>query len=82
MSLIDRECVRRLLQSEQPDATLVFVQGDCVVLPADEVDDAHKRLVIVRRDEIASQVPEGPLTEEALEELATRLDNIARDLGA
>ncbi|MGV9379299.1 hypothetical protein ACWDRB_26005 [Nonomuraea sp. NPDC003707] len=82
MSLIDLECVRQLLQSEEPDATLVFVQGDCVVLPADEVDDAHKGLVIARRDELAARVPEGGLSEEALEDLATRLDNIARDLGA
>jgi hypothetical protein len=82
MSLIDLECVRQLLQSEQPDATLVFVQGDCVVLPADEVDDAHKGLVIAHRDELAARLPEGGLSEEALEDLATRLDNIARDLGA
>ncbi|MFI9839898.1 hypothetical protein ACIHFD_22885 [Nonomuraea sp. NPDC051941] len=82
MSLVDLECVRRLLQSEEPDATLVFVQGDCVVLPADEVDDAHKGLVIAHRDELAARLPAGGLSEEALEDLATRLDNIARDLGA
>ncbi|MBB5775523.1 hypothetical protein [Nonomuraea jabiensis] len=82
MSLIDLECVRQLLQSEHPDATLVFVRGDCVVLPADEVDDAHKGLVIASRDELAARLPEGGLSEEAMEELAIRLDNIARDLGA
>jgi hypothetical protein len=82
MSLIDLECVRRLLESEQPDATLVFVRGDSVVLPADEVDDAHKGLVIAHRDELAARLPQDGLSEEALEDLATRLDNIARDLGA
>ncbi|MEQ4715596.1 hypothetical protein [Nonomuraea sp. B19D2] len=81
MSLIDCECVRHLLQSEHPDATLVYVRGECVVLPADEIDDAHKPLVIARRDEIAARVPEGDLSDQALEDLAIRLDNVARDLG-
>ncbi|MEV1167695.1 hypothetical protein [Nonomuraea sp. NPDC049784] len=81
MSLIDYECVRQLLQSEHPDATLVYVRGECVVLPANEVDDAHKMLVIARRDEIAARLPEGELSDQALEDLAIRLDNVARDLG-
>ena len=34
MDLIDRECVRRLLESPDPEATLVFVRGDCLVLSA------------------------------------------------
>ncbi|TMR98958.1 hypothetical protein [Nonomuraea basaltis] len=79
--LIDRECVRRLLTSEQPDATLVFVRGDCVVLPAADVDDAHKGLVIARRDEVAAKLPDR-LTDKVLDDLAHRLDNIVRDLGA
>ncbi|GAA3545868.1 hypothetical protein GCM10022419_027610 [Nonomuraea rosea] len=82
MLLIDRNCVRELLTSEHPDATLVFVRGDCVVLPAAEVDDAHKGLVIARRDDVRRQLPAGPLTDEALDDLATRLDNIVRDLGS
>ncbi|SDJ36354.1 hypothetical protein [Nonomuraea jiangxiensis] len=82
MSLIDRECVRELLQSSHPDATLVFVRGDCVVVPAAEVDAAHKGLVIASRDEIAPYVPAGPMTDATLDALAHRLDNIVRDLGA
>ncbi|MEV0230645.1 hypothetical protein [Nonomuraea sp. NPDC050786] len=82
MSLIDGDCVRELLQSEHPDATLVYVRGECVVLPANEVDDAHKGLVIASRDDIAARLPEGGLSDQALEELAIRLDNVARDLGA
>ncbi|MEO3874350.1 hypothetical protein ABGB18_36625 [Nonomuraea sp. B12E4] len=81
MSLIDRECVRELLQSSHSDATLVFVRGDCVVVPATEVDDAHKGLIIASRDDIAPYVPAGPVTDETLDALAHCLDNIARDLG-
>ncbi|MFC4118868.1 hypothetical protein [Nonomuraea zeae] len=82
MPLIDRDCVRELLTSDHADATLVFVRGDCVVLPAADVDDAHKGLVIARRDDVKQQLPPGPMTDEALDALATRLDNIVRDLGA
>ncbi|GAA3254542.1 hypothetical protein [Nonomuraea helvata] len=82
MSLIDCDCVRELLRSEHPDATLVYVRGECVVLPANEVDDAHKGLVIASRDDLAAWLPEGELSDQALEDLAIRLDNVARDLGA
>ncbi|MEV5888480.1 hypothetical protein [Nonomuraea fuscirosea] len=82
MSLIDKECVRQLLESGQPDATLVFVRGDCVVLPASDVDEAHRGLVIARRDEVIAQLPEGEPTEDELDRLAIRLDNVVRDLGA
>ncbi|MEV4173237.1 hypothetical protein [Nonomuraea sp. NPDC049709] len=82
MSLIDRECVRQLLDSSQPDATLVFVRGDCVVMPAAQVDDAHKGLVIARRDEVLAQLPDDAPTDQVLDDLAHRLDNIVRDLGA
>jgi len=81
-SLIDRECVRRLLTSQDADATLVFVRGDCVVLPAAEVDDANKRLVIASRDDVAAHLPDRPLTDQVLDDVAHRLDNIVRDLGA
>ncbi|GAA4915426.1 phosphoenolpyruvate carboxylase [Nonomuraea thailandensis] len=82
MSLVDKECVRQLLNSQHPDATLVFVRGDCVVLPAAEVDDAHKGLVIARRDEVMAQLPDDAPTDQMLDDLAVRLDNIVRDLGA
>ncbi|UBU13060.1 hypothetical protein [Nonomuraea gerenzanensis] len=82
MSLVDRECVRQLLDSRHPDATLVFVRGDCVVIPAAEVDDAHRGLVIARRDEVLAQLPEGTPTDQMLDDLAVRLDNVVRDLGA
>jgi hypothetical protein len=91
MLLVDRECVRRLLESPAPDATLVFVRGQCLVMPADEIDDGHRGLVVARRDELAAflvrvgAVAEGAaeppgLSEGHLDLLAHRLDNIARDL--
>ncbi|MFG1697890.1 hypothetical protein [Nonomuraea sp. NPDC049309] len=81
-SLIDRECVRKLLDSRHPDATLVFIRGGCEVLPASEIDDAHKGLVIARRDELMARFPSGTPSDRELDELAHRLDNIAHDLGS
>ncbi|MGI5285697.1 hypothetical protein ACQEVF_20495 [Nonomuraea polychroma] len=80
--LIDRECVRRLLESEDTDPTLVYVRGDCLVMPAAEVDEAHKGLVIARRDELVTHLPEGELNDHLLDAVAHRLDNVVRDLGA
>ncbi|MEU6723194.1 hypothetical protein ABZ917_05730 [Nonomuraea wenchangensis] len=81
--LIDRECVRALMESDRDDATLVYVRGECVVLPDAEVDEAHRGLVIARRDELLARVPRGgELTDQMLDNLAHRLDNIVRDLGA
>ncbi|GAA3447466.1 hypothetical protein [Planomonospora venezuelensis] len=83
MALIDRECVRKLLEAPDPDATLVFVRGDCVVLPDKEIDDAHRGLVIASRRELTRLLPGGDtLTEQQLDMLADRLDNVVRDLGA
>ncbi|MEU4508629.1 hypothetical protein AB0G05_03950 [Nonomuraea wenchangensis] len=81
--LIDRECVRALLESDRDDATLVYVRGECVVLPDAEVDEAHRGLVIARRDELLARVSRGEkLSDQLLDSLAHRLDNIVRDLGA
>ncbi|GIH94641.1 MULTISPECIES: hypothetical protein [Planobispora] len=83
MALIDRECVRRLLESPDPDATLVFVRGDCIVLPEKEIDDAHRGLVIASKRDLTRLMPGGDtLTEQQIDTLADRLDNIVRDLGA
>ncbi|MEW9549811.1 hypothetical protein [Nonomuraea sp. NPDC050783] len=80
--LIDRECVRRLLEADRDDATLVFVRGECVVLPDAEVDEAHRGLIVARRDEVLAWVPAGQPADQLLDDLAHRLDNIVRDLGA
>ncbi|MFO7252096.1 MAG: hypothetical protein DIU60_015225 [Actinomycetes bacterium] len=82
MLLIDRECVRRLLDAPDPDAALVFVRGDCVVLPEGEIDEGHRGLVVIRRRDLRPFLGEGELTDERLDEVANRLDNVVRDLGA
>ncbi|GLW09519.1 hypothetical protein Misp01_46480 [Microtetraspora sp. NBRC 13810] len=82
MALIDRECVRRLLDASNADATLVFVRGECVVMPDAEIDDAHRGLVVIRQRDLAGLLPGGPPTEERLDVIAHRLDNVVRDLGA
>jgi hypothetical protein len=80
MALIDRECVRRLLESPDADATLVFAGGECQVLPESEVDDAHRPLIVARRSDLDTD--DGPLTDERLDSLAAALDNRVRDLGS
>lgn len=77
--LVDRECVRRLMEAPEPDAVLVYIQGECVVRPEAELDAAHRRLVIARRTDLP---PQAETSDQQLDLLANRLDNVARDLGA
>ncbi|WP_326825935.1 hypothetical protein OHA77_24165 [Streptosporangium sp. NBC_01639] len=81
MALIDRACVRRLLESPDPDAALVFVRGECLILRGEEIDDDHRPLVVARRQELVDFVTGGPVTDQQLDLLVDRLDNVARDLG-
>ena len=82
MLLVDRECVRRLIEAPDPDAVLVFVRGECVVMPARDLDDLHRRLVIAKREDVADFLSPGPAGDEQLDLMAQRLDNLARDLSA
>ncbi|GHE37189.1 hypothetical protein GCM10017673_44680 [Streptosporangium violaceochromogenes] len=81
MGLVDRECVRRLLESPDPGATLVFVEGDCLVLPDGEIDSRHRPLIVARRYELMEFLHGETATDAQLDMLADRLDNVARDLG-
>lgn len=81
MTLVDLECARRLLESDDPDVALMFVRGECVVLPVNEIDDAHRMLTITRRRDLPPDLVAAPLTDERVAALACRLDNVARDLG-
>jgi hypothetical protein len=81
MLLVDRECVRRLLESSDPDATLVFVRGECMVVPAGEIDEAHQGMIVGRKRDLMRLAPDGDLSDERLDLLAHRLDNVVRDLG-
>jgi hypothetical protein len=82
MALIERECVRQLLESSDPDAALVFVRGDCMVLPEERIDDEHRRLVVARRRDLDRFLGGGTITEQQVDVLAERLENAVRDLGA
>ncbi|MFI6507443.1 hypothetical protein ACIBCT_07555 [Streptosporangium sp. NPDC050855] len=81
MALVDRDDVRELLGSPDPDATLVYVEGACRVVPADRVEG----LSVVSRRELQEQLGEdaagGGLSDERLDELAHRLDTVVRELG-
>ncbi|MFC0866031.1 hypothetical protein ACFHYQ_27405 [Sphaerimonospora cavernae] len=81
MPLVDRECARRLLESDDPDVALVFVRGECLVLPVDEIDDEHRGLVIMQRRDLPDAFVAAPISDDRVEALACRLDNAARDLG-
>ncbi|MFF4772809.1 hypothetical protein ACFY05_08115 [Microtetraspora fusca] len=82
MAFIDRECVRHLIEAPDPDAALVFVRGDCMVLQPAEIDDAHQGLVIIRRKDLTAQLHGDTITDQQLDLLAERLDNVVHDLGA
>jgi hypothetical protein len=79
MELIDPDCVRRLLESADPDVALVIIDGDCVVLPIDEIDEKHEGLVLVRRADLPEAETDEPVTEEQVEAVARRLAAV-RDL--
>ncbi|GII56923.1 hypothetical protein Pth03_53120 [Planotetraspora thailandica] len=81
MVLVDRECVRRLLESADPNVALVFKRGSCVILPIDQIEDRCRTMVIVRRADIPDIRAGRPVTEERIESLAWCFDNMARDLG-
>ncbi|MEV4456927.1 hypothetical protein [Microbispora sp. NPDC049633] len=82
MALLDPDCVRRLLESADPDVALVFVRGECLVLPIDEIDERHRKLVVARRADLPEAHSDEPVTEERVETLTRCLENAVRDLGA
>ncbi|MFF0306977.1 hypothetical protein ACFYSC_06095 [Streptosporangium sp. NPDC004379] len=81
MALVDRECVRQLLEAEDPDTALVFVRGECLVLVSGQIDDDHRPLVVARRRDLPESLSGDTVTGEQLDALANCLDNAARDLG-
>ncbi|GLW99267.1 hypothetical protein [Microtetraspora sp. NBRC 16547] len=82
MAFIDRECVRRLIEAPDPDTALVFVRGECLVLPDAEIDEVHRRLIIARRRDLTAHLHGDTITDQQLDLLAERLDNVVHDLGA
>ncbi|ETK35511.1 hypothetical protein [Microbispora sp. ATCC PTA-5024] len=78
MAVVERDDVRRLLESPAPDATLVLVEGRCEVVPGDAADG----LVIASRRDLEDEVGGEDLDDGQLGRLADRLDSVVRDLGA
>jgi hypothetical protein len=83
MRLVDLDIVRKLVQSHDLNAALVFAAGDCIIVSLEETAEPDAGVLIVRRREIiAADVSGGPLREDRLRVLAHCLDNRVRDLGA
>ncbi|MDA0645126.1 MULTISPECIES: hypothetical protein [Nonomuraea] len=76
MRLIDRAAVRKLVDTQDQDAALVLVRGECVVMPEEQAD-RQGGLVLARRREVRHVTDDHDL-----DSLAARLDTLARDLGA
>lgn len=69
------------MESQDPEAALVFAGGECVV--ASVADAApYAGVLIVRRHEIEPELAGGAVSDETLDTVARCLDNRARDLGA
>lgn len=79
VALVEPDCVRRLLESPDPDTAVVFVRGECVVLGESDIDERHRRLVIVRRRDLPEVRSGAPITDELVESVMWRIDHLARD---
>lgn len=82
MQLIDQEIVRKLAESQDPDAALVFTNGECAVVSLGEAADPDAGVLIARRREIEAELSGIAVSRERLDTVAHCLDNRARDLGA
>ncbi|GAA4214580.1 hypothetical protein [Microbispora amethystogenes] len=77
MRIVGRDEVRALLESPSPDATLVLVGGRCEIVPEAQAEG----LVIVSTRDLRFQTGDGPIDDRRVDELADRLDTLARELG-
>lgn len=67
--------LKRLLQSDRPDAALVLVEGSYVVADREKLatDALRGALPVVTRDELLERVGERPIRERDLDEVAAML---------
>ncbi|MFC4061224.1 hypothetical protein ACFOWE_23235 [Planomonospora corallina] len=77
MAMVTRDDVRRLLESPDPGATLVLVEGRCAVLPEERAEG----LVLASRRDLEPELADGGRDDQRLDQLADRLDGMARELG-
>lgn len=74
--------LRRLLESELPDATLVFVEGEPRVVAAAELDTSLRgALRVVSRDELRAQLADEPVTGTRLDQLAAAFASAVDTMG-
>jgi hypothetical protein len=80
---VSADDVRRLLAADEPDASLVLIEGRIQVLTAGEKDsDAYRgALELVSRDELLNRIGGREPSERELEEQAESLDVAVRELG-
>ncbi|MEO5878137.1 MAG: hypothetical protein ABIS86_15530 [Streptosporangiaceae bacterium] len=74
MNLVDRELLRRLLDSPADDAALLLFEGVCSVVDA---QPGRKGMLDARRRELVLPA----VSAEQFDRLVHALDNTARDLG-
>ncbi|KJK46869.1 hypothetical protein UK23_22195 [Lentzea aerocolonigenes] len=73
------EDLKRLLQSDRPDAALVLVEGRYLVAGREEL--ASGALPVVTRDELLERTGGWPVTDRDLDAVAAKLSSAVDNLG-
>jgi hypothetical protein len=79
---ISSDDVRRLLQSDEPDAVLVLVEGRTEVIGGGRLatDEYRGALEVIARDDLTKRLGDAP-SEHDLAEQAALLDSAVNELG-
>ncbi|RJL22725.1 hypothetical protein [Bailinhaonella thermotolerans] len=83
MATISAEDVRRLLESGEPEPTLVLLEGRAQVVARRDLEAEPYRgaLVVASRDDVAAGWDPAEVSDDELNQLAQRLDTAVSDLG-
>jgi hypothetical protein len=83
MTTTGADDLRRLLDSDLHDATLVLIEGRLAVVAADELDSDRYRgaLPVLTREELLAQTDGLPVTDDQLERLAATTGSAVDNLG-
>jgi hypothetical protein len=75
--------LRRLLDSDLPDASLVLVEGRLDVVQVDDLDadDYRGALLVVSREELLARAGGLPVTDDRLEQIAATVGSAVDNLG-
>lgn len=81
--VISADAVKQLLDSDDPEAVLVLIEGRAEVVTPREIDSPQYRgaLEVVSRDELIKRTGGAELSERDLEEQASLLDSTVSELG-